>query len=135
MEVPELQGQYTIIPFRTLEQYTDRKNRDNTPQTSWKRPKPTRSRSPQRLRTSCSWIAVVLSLWNSRLKYVHSILDNELYASKANLDFQGDFKATGIESNTPFTAIDLSEGEWYDYDDKAGEEVSIKDIKWEIRRA
>jgi hypothetical protein len=48
---------------------------------------------------------------------------------------QGEFKAKGIESNTPFAAIDLSEGEWYDYDDKAGEEVSIKDIKWEIRRA
>jgi hypothetical protein len=48
---------------------------------------------------------------------------------------QGEFKAKGLESNTPFAAIDLSEGEWYDYDDKAGEEVSIKDIKWEIRRA
>jgi len=53
-----------------------------------------------------------------------------------NATFQkGEFKAKGIESNTPFAAIDLSEGEWYDYDDKAGEEVSIKDIKWEIRRA
>ena len=48
---------------------------------------------------------------------------------------KGEFKAKGIESNTPFAAIDLSEGEWYDYDDKASEEVSIKDIKWEIRRA
>lgn len=48
---------------------------------------------------------------------------------------KGEFKAKGIESNTPFAAIDLSEGEWYEYDDKAGEEVSIKDIKWEIRRA
>jgi hypothetical protein len=48
---------------------------------------------------------------------------------------KGEFKAKGIESNTPFAAIDLSEGEWYDYDDKTGEEVSIKDIKWEIRRA
>lgn len=78
---------------------------------------------------------MVLSLWNSRRKYVHSILDSEYFASRANLPTQGDFKATGVESNTPFTAIDLSEGEWYDYDDKAGEEVSIKDIKWEIRRA
>jgi len=40
-----------------------------------------------------------------------------------------------VESNTPFTGIDLSEGDWYDYDEKAGEEVGIKDIKWEIRRA
>ena len=48
---------------------------------------------------------------------------------------KGEFKAKGLESNTPFAAIDLSEGEWYDYDDKANEEVSIKDIKWEIRRA
>ncbi|KAF2743111.1 DUF866-domain-containing protein [Sporormia fimetaria CBS 119925] len=47
----------------------------------------------------------------------------------------GDFLATGLESNTKFTGIDLSEGEWFDYDEKAGEEVSITNIKWEIRRA
>ena len=46
----------------------------------------------------------------------------------------GEFLATGVDSGTKFT-VDLSEGEWFDYDDKAGEEVSIKDIKWEIRRA
>ena len=42
--------------------------------------------------------------------------------------------AVGTESGTKFTAIDLNDGEWYDYDDKSGEEVSIKDLKWEIRR-
>ena len=47
---------------------------------------------------------------------------------------QGEWSATGLESGTKFTNIDLDEGEWYDYDDKAGEEVSIKDLKWEIRR-
>jgi hypothetical protein len=29
----------------------------------------------------------------------------------------------------------LGEGEWYDYDEKVGEEVSITNIKWEVRRA
>lgn len=48
---------------------------------------------------------------------------------------QGDWLAEGIESGTKFTGIDLSEGEWFDYDEKAGEEVSIKDIKWEIKRS
>lgn len=38
-------------------------------------------------------------------------------------------------SKTKFTGIDLTEGEWYDYDEKAGEEVSIKEIKWELKRA
>ncbi|APA08640.1 hypothetical protein sscle_04g034100 [Sclerotinia sclerotiorum 1980 UF-70] len=47
---------------------------------------------------------------------------------------EGDWLAVGTESGTKFTAIDLNDGEWYDYDDKAGEEVSIKDLKWEIRR-
>lgn len=47
---------------------------------------------------------------------------------------KGDWLATGLESNTKFAAIDLSEGDWFDYDEKAGEEVSIKDMKWEIRR-
>ncbi|KAF2219138.1 hypothetical protein BDZ85DRAFT_59738 [Elsinoe ampelina] len=47
----------------------------------------------------------------------------------------GDWLAKGVESNTKFEGIDLTEGEWFDYDEKAGEEVSIKDLKWEIRRA
>jgi hypothetical protein len=48
---------------------------------------------------------------------------------------QGEWTATGLESNTVFTGVDLQEGEWFDYDEKAGDEVSIKDLKWEIRRA
>ncbi|MCJ1290170.1 hypothetical protein MMC34_001706 [Xylographa carneopallida] len=47
----------------------------------------------------------------------------------------GEWSAKGLESTTLFTGIDLQEGEWFDYDEKAGEEVSIKDIKWDIRRA
>ncbi|KAI9790903.1 MAG: hypothetical protein M1816_004664 [Peltula sp. TS41687] len=46
----------------------------------------------------------------------------------------GDWLAKGLESGTAFSGIDLQEGEWFDYDEKAGEEVSIKDLKWEIRR-
>ena len=48
---------------------------------------------------------------------------------------QGEWEATGAESGTKFNGIDLSDGEWFDYDEKVGEEVSIKDIKWQIRRA
>lgn len=48
---------------------------------------------------------------------------------------QGEFLATGAESGTKFTGVDLSEGEWFDYDEKAGEEVSITGVEWEIRRA
>jgi hypothetical protein len=48
---------------------------------------------------------------------------------------QGDWEVKGAESNTPFTAIDLSDGEWYDYDEKSGEEVSIKEITWTVGRA
>ena len=48
---------------------------------------------------------------------------------------QGEWKAVGAESGTKFSGIDLSESEWFDYDEKAGEEVSIVNVKWEIRRA
>lgn len=48
---------------------------------------------------------------------------------------QGEWKATGLESGTQFSGIDLTDGEWFDYDEKAGEEVSITTVKWEIRRA
>ncbi|MCJ1370779.1 hypothetical protein MMC20_001992 [Loxospora ochrophaea] len=47
----------------------------------------------------------------------------------------GEWKAKGLETPTVFPDITLEEGEWYDYDEKAGEEVSIKDVKWEIGRA
>ncbi|PVH99914.1 DUF866-domain-containing protein [Periconia macrospinosa] len=47
----------------------------------------------------------------------------------------GEFLATGAESGTKFTGVDLSEGEWFDYDEKAGEEVSITNVKWSVRRA
>lgn len=36
---------------------------------------------------------------------------------------------------TKFSGVELQEGEWFDYDEKVGEEVSVKDIKWEIMRA
>ena len=36
---------------------------------------------------------------------------------KAQL-YQGKWKAVGAESGTRFDEIDLSEGEWYDYDEK-----------------
>lgn len=48
---------------------------------------------------------------------------------------QGEWMAKGLDSPTVFSGIDLQEGEWFEYDEKAGEEVSIKDVKWEIRRA
>lgn len=48
---------------------------------------------------------------------------------------QGEWLAEGVDSGTKFTGIDLSEGEWFDYDEKAGDEVSINDIKWEIKRS
>lgn len=47
----------------------------------------------------------------------------------------GDWLVDGVESGTKFESIDLTEGEWFEYDEKAGEEVTIKDLKWEIKRA
>lgn len=43
--------------------------------------------------------------------------------------------AKGVESTTKFLGVDLQEGEWFDYDEEAGEEVSITDVKWKITRA
>lgn len=48
---------------------------------------------------------------------------------------EGKWLADGIESGTKFTDIEFEDGEWYDFDEKAGEEVSIKDLKWDIKRA
>ncbi|KAK5134101.1 hypothetical protein LTR08_006991 [Meristemomyces frigidus] len=53
------------------------------------------------------------------------------------LEFKPDgaWNATGVESGTKFFDVDLTESDWYEYDEKASEEVSIKDVKWSIRRA
>ncbi|KAK0385921.1 hypothetical protein NLU13_7096 [Sarocladium strictum] len=48
---------------------------------------------------------------------------------------EGEWLAEGIDSGSKFTAIDLSEGEWFDYDEKANEEVSITELKWTIKRS
>ncbi|KXN72720.1 DUF866-domain-containing protein [Conidiobolus coronatus NRRL 28638] len=45
------------------------------------------------------------------------------------------FFAKGAESNTRFEDIDLTDGEWADYDDKANVEVSIMDIEVKFQRA
>ena len=48
---------------------------------------------------------------------------------------QGEWLADGSGSGSKFTGVELVDGEWFDYDEKAGEEVSIRDVRWEIRRA
>jgi hypothetical protein len=48
---------------------------------------------------------------------------------------QGEWLAEGAETGTKFTGIDLEEGEWFEYDEKSNEEVSINEVKWEIRRS
>ena len=48
---------------------------------------------------------------------------------------QGEWLVDGVDSNTKFEGVELTEGEWFDYDEKAGDEVSIKDLNWDIVRA
>lgn len=47
----------------------------------------------------------------------------------------GEWQAVGAESGSKFSGIDLTEGDWYDYDEKASDEVSIKELKWAIKKA
>ncbi|KAK2763295.1 hypothetical protein FQN54_009931 [Arachnomyces sp. PD_36] len=46
----------------------------------------------------------------------------------------GEWEAVGADTGSKFSGIDLAEGEWYDYDEKAGEEVSIKEINFDPRK-
>ncbi|KAI0469349.1 hypothetical protein F4859DRAFT_487862 [Xylaria cf. heliscus] len=48
---------------------------------------------------------------------------------------EGEWLAEGTESGTKFEGIELLEGEWFDYDEKANDEVSIKELRWNIKRA
>lgn len=55
--------------------------------------------------------------------------------SVADQQHQGEWLATGDETGTKFEGIELHEGEWFDYDEKASDEVSITNLVWEVRRA
>lgn len=48
---------------------------------------------------------------------------------------EGRWQCVGSETNTPFTEVDLEDGEWYDYDEKAGSEVSVTDVSYDIARS
>ncbi|EER35206.1 conserved hypothetical protein [Candida tropicalis MYA-3404] len=65
---------------------------------------------------------------------------NFLEIDSRGLDFlkfvpNGEFQCIGLDSGTVFNEVDLSEGEWYDVDEKTNDEVSIIDVKWEISRS
>jgi len=46
---------------------------------------------------------------------------------------EGEWAADGL-TESKFDGIDLAE-DWYDYDEKTGEEVYVKEVRWAIRRA
>ncbi|KAL8934614.1 MAG: hypothetical protein Q9216_005815 [Gyalolechia sp. 2 TL-2023] len=41
---------------------------------------------------------------------------------------EGEWMAKGLESSTKFSAVDLQEGEWFDYDEKSSEEVDSANL-------
>ncbi|GAB5587892.1 hypothetical protein Unana1_02792 [Umbelopsis nana] len=49
-------------------------------------------------------------------------------------DPRAGWTAQGAESGTKFEDIDLTEGDWADYDEKAGEPVGISNIESEFRK-
>lgn len=93
--------------------------------------KPTRPRRILHPRKSLRWTAVVSSSLSSSLMY-----ENARHWADWEADWliKGEWEAKGVDSTTTFSGIDLDEGEWFDYDEKKGEEVSIKDITWTIDR-
>jgi len=50
-------------------------------------------------------------------------------------DFRGLWKCEGTESHTPFGEVDLTEGEWVDYDEKARQPVSVMEVESKWSRA
>lgn len=59
----------------------------------------------------------------------------EFVAFKADGHWRCQGTQTGKRKVTTFEGVDLSEGEWYEYDDSAGAEVSITEVEWSIGRA
>lgn len=47
---------------------------------------------------------------------------------------EGQWHCVGEELGTKFEEVDLEDKEWYEYDDKQGEEVSVTDVAFDIQR-
>ena len=47
---------------------------------------------------------------------------------------EGRWSCKALNSKSSFDDVDLEDGEWYDYDDDRGEEVSVTEFRWEIAR-
>lgn len=47
---------------------------------------------------------------------------------------EGVWQCVGEESGTKFEEVEVEDGEWYDYDEKAGVDVSITEVEWEVSR-
>ncbi|KAK7694942.1 hypothetical protein QCA50_002130 [Cerrena zonata] len=50
-------------------------------------------------------------------------------------DPRGTWKCVGVESGTVFSEVDLDEGEWVDYDEKAAQPVGVSEIESQWTRA
>lgn len=48
---------------------------------------------------------------------------------------EGRWQCVGEELGTKFEEVDLEDAEWYDYDDKQGDEVSVTEVQFDILRA
>lgn len=44
----------------------------------------------------------------------------------------GKFQCQGTDSGTKFEEVDLEDNEWFDYDEKAGQEVSVTEVQWQF---
>ncbi|CAG8451321.1 6704_t:CDS:2 [Ambispora leptoticha] len=69
---------------------------------------------------------------------LYTIENSGKFAEMAVIECRGlefvDFEPRGAESGTIFDDIDLTDGDWADYDEKAGLPVGISEIKAEFRR-
>ncbi|KAK4241375.1 putative UPF0587 protein [Achaetomium macrosporum] len=46
---------------------------------------------------------------------------------------EGEWLVDGVDSNTKFEGVELAEGEWFDYDEKAGEEMTTNEVTTTLR--
>lgn len=52
-----------------------------------------------------------------------------------DFDPRGIWKCEGVEKGTKFPEVDLAEGEWVDYDEKASVPVSVMSVESKWARA
>lgn len=75
---------------------------------------------------------LMLKMDSRGLDVLEFVPDGKFQCCGGSLDDDGE--VSSAKGATEFAEVDLEDNEWYDYDDNKGNEVSITNIEWALKK-